>query len=143
MVTLDERMTRLSPSRRAKIEARTDELHRDYVVLRQLREKLNLSQSEMAARVGVKQPALSKLETGQRRVTLEKLTQVIAALGGEWELIVRLPDTSPMRVMGSEDFCEAGDSTPWLSEEAAAQTGKAPVSTAALPKAKRQPSRKR
>jgi hypothetical protein len=43
MMTLEERMARLNPERRAKIEARTDELHREYLALRKLREKLNLT----------------------------------------------------------------------------------------------------
>jgi hypothetical protein len=33
MMTLEERMARLNPERRAKIEARTDELHREYLAL--------------------------------------------------------------------------------------------------------------
>jgi hypothetical protein len=37
MVTYEERMGQLAPERRAKIEARTDELHREYVTLRNLR----------------------------------------------------------------------------------------------------------
>jgi transcriptional regulator with XRE-family HTH domain len=96
MVTLEERM--------AKIEARTDELHRKYLVLRKLREKLNLTQCEMARRIGVKQPAISKLENGDRRLTLEALSEIITALGGEWEITVKLPDSEIMRLTGSEDF---------------------------------------
>jgi predicted transcriptional regulator len=79
MVTLEERMARLNPERRTKIEARTDELNREYL----LREKLNLTQGEMARRIGVKQPAISKLENGDRRLTLEALSEIITALGGE------------------------------------------------------------
>jgi transcriptional regulator with XRE-family HTH domain len=104
MMTLEERMARLNPERRAKIEARTDELHREYLALRQLREKLNLTQGEMARRIGVQQPAISKLENGDRRLTLEALSEIITALGGEWEITVRLPDSEVMRLTGSEDF---------------------------------------
>jgi transcriptional regulator with XRE-family HTH domain len=104
MMTLEERMARLNPERRAKIEARTDELHREYLALRKLREKLNLTQGEMARRIGVKQPAISKLENGDRRLTLEALSEIITALGGEWEITVKLPDSEVMRLTGSEDF---------------------------------------
>jgi transcriptional regulator with XRE-family HTH domain len=104
MMTLEERMARLNPERRAKIEARTDELHREYLALRKLREKLNLTQGEMATRIGVKQPAISKLENGDRRLTLEALSEIITALGGEWEITVKLPDSEVMRLTGSEDF---------------------------------------
>jgi hypothetical protein len=43
MVTFDERMGQLEPERRAKIEERTEELHRKYVTLRTLRERLNIT----------------------------------------------------------------------------------------------------
>ncbi len=97
-------MAQLTPERRAKIEARTDELHREYLAVRKLREKLNLTQKEMAKRIGVKQPAISKLENGDRRLTLEALSEIITALGGEWEITVKLPDTEAMWLTGSEDF---------------------------------------
>jgi transcriptional regulator with XRE-family HTH domain len=97
-------MTQLSPERRAKIEARTDELHQEYLALRTLRKKLNLTQGEMAERLGVKQPSISKLENGDRRLTLETLSDIIAALGGEWEINVKLPGTKAMRLIGSEEF---------------------------------------
>lgn len=71
MVTLEERMGQLALERRAKIETRTDELHREYVTLQPLREQLNITQAEMAQRIGVKQPAISKLKNGDRRLTLE------------------------------------------------------------------------
>jgi transcriptional regulator with XRE-family HTH domain len=104
MTTLEERMTRLTPERRAKIEARTDELHQEYLALRTLRKKLNLTQGEMAERLGVKQPSISKLEHGDRRLTLETLSDIITALGGEWEINVKLPGTKAMRLIGSEEF---------------------------------------
>jgi transcriptional regulator with XRE-family HTH domain len=97
-------MTQLAPERRAKIEARTDKLHQEYLALRTLRKKLNLTQGEMAERLGVKQPSISKLENGDRRLTLEVLSDIISALGGEWEISVKLPGTKAMRLIGSEEF---------------------------------------
>jgi transcriptional regulator with XRE-family HTH domain len=97
-------MARLTPERRAKIEARTNELHQEYIVLRTLRKQLNLTQGEMAERLGVKQPSISKLENGDRRLTLEILSEIITSLGGEWEINVKLPGTKSMRLIGSEEF---------------------------------------
>jgi transcriptional regulator with XRE-family HTH domain len=99
-------MASLSPARRAKIEARTDELYREYLTLRQLREKLQLTQVDMAERIGMKQSEISKLETGDRRLMLGTLAKIIAAAGGEWELTVTLPDTPPVCLFSSEDFVE-------------------------------------
>lgn len=104
MVTYEERMARLSPERRAKIEDRTDELHREYLTLKKLREKLNLTQAEMATRVGVKQPAISKLENGERRLTFDTFSTIVASLSGEWELNVKLPDIGTARFTSNEDF---------------------------------------
>ena len=47
MVTHAERMTRLPKARREKIEKRTDELHQEYLILRDLRETLALKQLEL------------------------------------------------------------------------------------------------
>jgi len=97
-------MARLSPERRAKIEARSDELHQEYLALKKLRQMLNLTQEEMAARVGVKQPEISKLENGERRLTLDVLSSIVASVGGEWELTVKLPDIGTARLTSNEDF---------------------------------------
>jgi hypothetical protein len=46
MMTLEARMARLNLERRAKIEARANELHREYLALRKTCEKLNLIQEK-------------------------------------------------------------------------------------------------
>lgn len=99
-------MARLSPERRAKIEARTDEIHREYLAIKKLREMVNLTQAEIATRSGVKQPAISKLENGESRLTLDVLSTIITSVGGEWELTVKFPDTAPTRLTSNEDFEE-------------------------------------
>ena len=96
-------MARLPKARREKIEKRTDELHQEYKILRDLREMLDLTQGEMAKKIGVKQPAVSKLESGERRLTFETFSKVITALGGEWELNVELPNLGVVRFTGSQD----------------------------------------
>jgi transcriptional regulator with XRE-family HTH domain len=103
MVTHAERIARLPKARREKIEKRTDELHQEYKILRQLREMLDLTQDEMAKKIGVKQPAVSKLESGERRLTFETFSKVITALGGEWELNVELPNLGVVKLSGSQD----------------------------------------
>jgi transcriptional regulator with XRE-family HTH domain len=96
-------MARLPKARREKIENRTDELHQEYLLLRDLREMLDLTQGEMAQKIGVKQPAISKLESGERRLTFETFSKIITALGGEWELNVELPNLGLVRFTGSQD----------------------------------------
>jgi transcriptional regulator with XRE-family HTH domain len=96
-------MARLPKARREKIEKRTDELYQEYLILRDLREMLNLTQNEMAEKIGIKQPAMSKLESGERRLTFETFSKVITALGGDWELNVTLPNLGLVRLTGSQD----------------------------------------
>jgi transcriptional regulator with XRE-family HTH domain len=96
-------MARLPKARREKIEKRTDELHQEYKILRDLREMLDLTQDEIAEKIGIKQPAVSKLESGERKLTFETFSKVITALGGEWELNVELPNLGVVKLTGSLD----------------------------------------
>jgi transcriptional regulator with XRE-family HTH domain len=97
-------MARLPEARRKKIEKRIQELHKEYKILRDLREMADLSQEEIAEKIGIKQPAISKLESGERKLTFETLSKVIAALGGEWELNVTLPNLGLVKLTSSQDF---------------------------------------
>jgi transcriptional regulator with XRE-family HTH domain len=97
-------MARLPKARREKIEKRTNELHREYEILRDLREMLDLTQGEMAEKIGVKQPAVSKLESGEQRLTFETFSKVITALGGQWELNVKLPNLGLVKLTGSQSL---------------------------------------
>ncbi|MGL5077072.1 MAG: helix-turn-helix domain-containing protein [Waterburya sp.] len=96
-------MSRLPKARREKIEKRTNELYQEYKILRDLREMLNLTQDEIAEKIGVKQPAVSKLESGERKLTFETFSKMITALGGEWELNVELPNIGVIKLTGSHD----------------------------------------
>jgi DNA-binding transcriptional regulator YiaG len=66
--TLSEELNKLPRERQEVIEARASQIHLEEITLRHLREKLGLSQSELAERLEVQQPAISKLE---RRQNLE------------------------------------------------------------------------
>ena len=51
-----------------------------------LRKKQGLSQSEVARRAGLKQPAIARLESGAVRPTLDTIQRVAHALGREVEV---------------------------------------------------------
>jgi predicted nucleotidyltransferase len=57
--------------------------------LRALREAAGVTQEELAARLGRRQPALSRLER-QMDVRMSTLREYVAGLGGELELIARV-----------------------------------------------------
>lgn len=64
---------------------------RQTIALSMLREELNLSQTEMAAAMGVKQPTIAKMEQADNDPRLSTLKRYVAALGGELSIDVKLP----------------------------------------------------
>lgn len=60
------------------------------VGLRDLREVRGLSQAELAARLGIQQAAVSKVERRQD-LHLDTLTAIVTALGGTLEMKVKFP----------------------------------------------------
>ena len=63
-------------------------------VLRMMREKRKLSQAEIAERMGLKQPAIARLER-QSNVKLSTLQEWAVATGGELVLAVRVAENFP------------------------------------------------
>ncbi len=104
MITFDDEMNKLPPERRARIEAKTQQLWREAQMIRQIRQELGLSQEELAQRLGVQQPAISKLENGEKNLTLGTLANVVTALGGEWELNLKFPHVEAITLSSKDDF---------------------------------------
>jgi predicted XRE-type DNA-binding protein len=93
--SLSDELNALPPERQEAIAARANEIRLEEITLRHLREKLGLSQAELAERLEVQQPAVSKLERRQN-LELNTLRSVVTALGGTIEIIVRVPDKEPI-----------------------------------------------
>ncbi|MSH34863.1 helix-turn-helix domain-containing protein, partial [Escherichia coli] len=74
-----------------RIAAKVEEM-RQTIALHQLREELNISQTEMAAAMGIKQPTLAKMEQADNDPRLSTLKRYVAALGGELSIDVKLPN---------------------------------------------------
>ncbi len=92
-------MAALPPRRRARIEARTAELHREVEGLKALRLLTERSQAEMARALGVKQPSVLKIER-QTDLYLSTLKRFVEAAGGTLELRVRLPGQGELELTG-------------------------------------------
>ena len=90
MATLKELMAKQSPDSQPRIAAKAAEI-RQSVALNLLREELQMSQTEMAAAMGVKQPTIAKMEQADNDPRLSTLKRYIAALGGELSINVTLP----------------------------------------------------
>jgi predicted transcriptional regulator len=92
---LSEELKKLPKERQELITARSSQIRLEEVTLQHLREKLGLSQSELAERLEVQQPAVSKLD-GRQNLELNTLREVVNALGGTIEIIVRVPHKEPI-----------------------------------------------
>lgn len=103
---LDEVIAALPEARRARVEARFAALKGDVESLGALRRAAGKAQAEIAATLGIKQPSVSKIEM-QTDMYLSTLRSYVEAIGGELELIVRLPSRAPLRIEGLGDIVGA------------------------------------
>ena len=73
--------------------ARKVELAVEYSTLEELRILLGLSQEELARRLDIQQPTISKL-TRRSDMRISTLRGLIEAMGGELQVTARFPDRS-------------------------------------------------
>ena len=97
--TLEALLDALSPEDRAAVEARSAELHAEVEGLKALRKLAARSQEQIAQSLGVKQPAIVKMER-QTDLYLSTLRRFVEAAGGTLELRVELPGSGVMRLTG-------------------------------------------
>ena len=90
MAKLKEIMAHQSPDSQQRIAAKAAEIRQSFA-LNLLREELQMSQTEMAAAMGVKQPTIAKIEQADNDPRLSTLKRYIAAWGGELSINVTLP----------------------------------------------------
>ena len=79
-----------SPQRKAKIAQKTQQLRAE-MTLNELRSAFSLTQEELAAKLNVKQPAISRLEK-RTDMYVSHLREVINAMGGELDITARFGD---------------------------------------------------
>ncbi len=91
MKDLKDVINTLPEKRRAKVEARAEELIAEEMTLQDLRKAQDLTQERMAELLGVGQDNISRLE-GRADMLLSTLRSYVAAMGGSLDLIVRFPD---------------------------------------------------
>jgi DNA-binding XRE family transcriptional regulator len=97
--TRSEIMASLSAADRAAVNARSTELHAEVEGLKALRMLAKQSQEQIARGLGVKQPAVLKIER-QTDLYLSTLRRFVEAAGGTLELRVELPGSGVMRLTG-------------------------------------------
>jgi len=99
MKTLQEKVSTLPLGRRKKIAKRTALLIAEEMTMREVRKARQITQVEMAKRLGVKQEQVSRIEK-RTDLHISTLRRSIEAMGGELSLIAKFPDGPPVRLSG-------------------------------------------
>ncbi|GLY63336.1 transcriptional regulator [Pectobacterium carotovorum subsp. carotovorum] len=89
MSTYRELLAKESPEMQARVAARVEETSM-VIALSQLRDELEISQTELARAIGISQPTLAKMENPENDPRLSTLKRYVAALGGELSIDVML-----------------------------------------------------
>lgn len=90
MATYRELLAKESPEMQAKVAERIEEVSIQ-IALGMLRDEFNISQTELAAVMGIKQPSVDRMEQADNDPRLSTLKRYVKALGGELSLAVTLP----------------------------------------------------
>jgi DNA-binding XRE family transcriptional regulator len=119
-VTLRDKLAKLGPERREKVERRVAELHEEEMTLRELRRAHALTQTAVAEKLGVKQASVARIEQ-RSDLLLSTLRGYVEAMGGELEIVARLPNRRPVRLreIGDLDGTRAGPGRSAAGEDAA------------------------
>jgi len=100
--TIDEVIAALPLERQERVETRFRELKDEVESLRELRQVAGKAQADVAAALKIKQPSVSKIER-QADMYLSTLRSYVQAIGGDLELVVRLP-TRAVRLQSLGDL---------------------------------------
>lgn len=106
--TLEQVMNGLPDPRRKRIKRRSAELIQEQLTLQQLRRELNLTQDRMASLLEVRQGHISKIER-RSDMRISTLRDYIEAMGGELELVARIPGRKPVKLNGFSPESESSD----------------------------------
>ena len=89
--SLDQVMAGVPARRRARIERRASEP----ATLKDLRRAVEQTQEELAAKLGVGQDTVSRIER-RSDILLSTLRRYVEAMGGELQLVARFPNRVPL-----------------------------------------------
>ena len=98
-VLLKDMVAALPAERQAGIQAKARELIDREMTLRELRVAMGQTQAAMAARLGVKQENVSRLEQ-RADVMLSTLNGYLAAMGGRLKLVAEFEGRAPVTLGG-------------------------------------------
>jgi transcriptional regulator with XRE-family HTH domain len=102
MKTLEDLRKELTPDRRRRVQARTDELIAEEMTRQELRRARRLTQIEVAKNLRMTQDAVSRLEK-RTDILISTLSRYIEAMGGKLSLVAKFPDRDPVILSGIAD----------------------------------------
>ena len=95
----NEKIRKLTPARRKRVETRAPELIAEEMTLRELRTARKLTQVRMARALGITQDSVSRLEK-RSDLLLSTLRKTVEAMGGSLSLVAEFPDRPPVLLAG-------------------------------------------
>ena len=98
-INVEERIAKLDPVQRQKVEERAAELIAEEMTLRELRKARQLTQAHVATELGISQDGVSRLEH-RSDLLLSTLRKTVEAMGGSLTLVARFPDHPPVELSG-------------------------------------------
>ena len=98
-INVNDKIKKLSASRRKKVEARAAELIAEEMTLRDLRKARELTQARVAKQLGITQDGVSRLEK-RSDLLLSTLRKSVEAMGGSLSLVAEFPDRAPVVLTG-------------------------------------------
>ncbi len=99
MKTLTERLDKLPPARRKKVEERAKELIAEEMSLRDLRKARKQTQMHVAKELGINQENVSRIEK-RSDLLISTLSGYVEAMGGKLSLVAEFPDRPPVALTG-------------------------------------------
>ena len=100
-ISHNEVMENLTPERRARIKAKSQEIFEEEMTLRDLRVVQHLTQARLAELLGVEQDSISRMER-RADMLLSTMTSYVEAMGGKLSLIAEFPNRRPYTVKLSD-----------------------------------------
>ena len=98
-MNVNDKIRKLSPAQRKKVEARVAQLLAEEMTLRELRKARKLTQVRMAKTLGITQDSVSRLEK-RSDLLLSTLRKTVEAMGGNLSLVAEFPDRPPVVLSG-------------------------------------------
>jgi len=98
-VNVNDKIRKLRPAHRKKVEVRAAELIAEEMTLRELRHARKLTQVRVAKLLGITQDSVSRLEK-RSDLLLSTLRKTIKAMGGELSLVAEFRDRRSVVISG-------------------------------------------